>query len=52
MNPAIIFIFGLVVTMFVAGAFSLVGFGYAVDERAKRQSGVAAEPSQPDLAVR
>ncbi len=51
MNPAVIFIFGLVVTMFVAGAFSLVGFGYAVDERAKRQSDVSTEPSQADLAV-
>ena len=37
MSPLVIFPVGLVVTLFVGTAFTLVAFGIAVDAKAQRQ---------------
>ena len=49
MSPTVIFIAGVVVTMFVASGVGLVGFGYAIDERARRRVEMSPEPSPADL---
>ena len=48
MSPLVIFFVGLVVTLFVGTAFTLVAFGIAVDAKAQRQRDLnMAQSGQP-----